>query len=777
MRAIITKVLAIVLMCLLLLTSVLMGEWGFGNILNLRVLERLPLTAIGTSIDGEAQFKGRLSAFNEATLRAPKTGQTSLYYRYTIEKEERDSDGNKSWRTIHDEQKAVDFVIDDRSGEALVRAAVSQGEIDWSVRQRFQNVERDRRYTEWRIEPGDTITLFGWYTTGTVKEIDFRTEGQYLPIITHFGDEDRRSGFGLVAVFLLGASLAAMVFACLGLMYMLRVHRTLVFLLSISVSTTLLLVHYGLRSMEEDVSNGFERVTSVMERTEAANRKELTGKGLLFTWQSSPSLRALGVDPVTAQRLEDRRIAAWLTRERYFNQISRFPESWMASASDADQIPVIALPSGREEEAIATAETFKSTRLSQAWWVSALNYVALILPALLAWGAFRLIKTKRLQENIPTSKTAGVVYGMSEVTGKLVATDPDNTLTGPLSTLPCTWYHYVIQERRQAGKNENWVTVHTETKKQPFYCEDDEGQIRIFPGQAEVVTTHSSSKRQGDRRYSEKRLMPGDELYVLGKAKPDKTVGNELVLSHEKGSPFIVANVPEADIMFKKAIGGFSMLAVGISLLFMIVIFLGGIEGQFSSLDFLKASLIAPIFLFFMMFMLMYNDLVFLYQRCERNWANIQVSLKKRATLLPQLEMVVKQYLSHEADLQTRFAELRTKQQATGNAEDIDTYLAQEHDSISQLNARLEAYPDLEGSAVVSDMGRRLIKLENEVALIRAGFNDAVTTYQTRCQTFPDNLMASLFKFKSLTLLSFDKAAHAIPKIKMTREEPASDPG
>jgi len=162
---------------------------------------------------------------------------------------------------------------------------------------------------------------------------------------------------------------------------------------------------------------------------------------------------------------------------------------------------------------------------------------------------------------------------------------------------------------------------------------------------------------------------------------------------------------------------------------------------------------------------------IYLKQRCDRNWANIQVSLKKRANLVPQLEQVVKQYLSHEAELQLDLVALRERRASANNSQNFDDYMALEHRAIAQVRARIEQYPDLEGIDLISVFNRRLIKLENEVALIRAGFNDAVTQYQIRCQTFPDNLFARTFNFPVRDLLHYTASAHRVPNVTRLKSE------
>ena len=93
-------------------------------------------------------------------------------------------------------------------------------------------------------------------------------------------------------------------------------------------------------------------------------------------------------------------------------------------------------------------------------------------------------------------------------------------------------------------------------------------------------------------------------------------------------------------------------------------VFLGlilfGALGSFAATDFVLAAMFAPLFLTFSMFALMYNDLIFLRNRVKRAWANIEVSLKKRSELIPNLEQVVKNYLSHEQGIMNAVAELRS---------------------------------------------------------------------------------------------------------------------
>lgn len=772
MKTILLRLISGVAVIALLILSVVLSESAFREVLDFRQLERIPLTKVMHAVGGEVQLKGRAEdapgVKGAGRMTAPYSKQESFYFRYLKEREEKDSDGDTHWRTVEDRTGVVDFSLRDETGSALINSNRGQHAVSWSVSKKLQRETNGYRHTEWRIDPGDTITLFGWLQRNPVISVDFIKEGHYKPIVSSFDGQSERSDIAFSALIKLWGGVSALIVACFFLVVALRIHKTLVFLSFISLSGTLLLFHYGYRSVESDVTEGYERVVQHRERSENLVVEHLRTRGVVDQNFDDPFvLESTAFSRLSADEKEQ--ITAWrrsavLVRERYMRQISRFPESYLASIRSMDDPPDIALPDHEVAWKEEVLDVFAPTRTTTS---SLWSVLLVFLTAVAAWLAFRLIRTKRMQENIPTSKSAGVVYGLSEVKGELVAEEGRAPLQGPLTGEPCTWYHYHVQERRGSGKNKSWYTIEDETKKQPFLCRDDEGSIRVFPGQAECITKHKKSESRGDRRYTERRLSPGDELYILGKAKLDKTRGDTLVLGHEKGTPYIIANIPEEAVMLRKARRGMALIAVALSVLFFGALLLAGSSGQMSSLDFLKASLIAPVFMLCVVFVLMYNDLVFLRERCRRNWANIQVSLKKRADLLPQLEQVVKEYLKHESELQQQLVALRERRANTTDSSEVDDYLAAEHQAISELLITIEQYPELEGIDLIAAFNRRLIKLENEVSLIRAGFNDAVLHYQTRIESFPDNFLARWLGFEAVSALTFKKEAHDVPRVQL----------
>jgi hypothetical protein len=213
-------------------------------------------------------------------------------------------------------------------------------------------------------------------------------------------------------------------------------------------------------------------------------------------------------------------------------------------------------------------------------------------------------------------------------------------------------------------------------------------------------------------------------------------------------------------------------------------VFLGlvlfGAVGSFAATDFLLAAMFAPLFLAFSMFALMYNDLIFLQNRVKRAWANIEVSLKKRCDLIPNLEQVVKSYLSHEEGIMEKVAQIRSS--VTGknkfSPSEVDVLMGQEVVLSNKIFALREAYPDLKSNEMMEDFMNRLARMENEVSMMRAGYNDGVERYRTVMQRFPELILAKVFGFKDQKSLTFNSDIRQVPKIELTiNESEATDSG
>tara|TARA_B100001115_G_scaffold178410_1_gene167827 strand:+ start:28 stop:663 length:636 start_codon:yes stop_codon:yes gene_type:complete len=190
--------------------------------------------------------------------------------------------------------------------------------------------------------------------------------------------------------------------------------------------------------------------------------------------------------------------------------------------------------------------------------------------------------------------------------------------------------------------------------------------------------------------------------------------------------------------------------------------------GSYSPSDFLLAALTAPACLVLSTFILMFNDLVFLRNRVKRAHANIEVALKKRMDLIPNLESIAKTYLEHERQLHRDIASLRgILKERDFSPEQIDTAIRADRAVTERLLALRENHPDLKGNTVMGDLMDRLIRVENEIALMREGYNDSVELYRSGAQRFPEVLLAKTFAFKDADLLRAELEVRQVPQVSM----------
>lgn len=169
------------------------------------------------------------------------------------------------------------------------------------------------------------------------------------------------------------------------------------------------------------------------------------------------------------------------------------------------------------------------------------------------------------------------------------------------------------------------------------------------------------------------------------------------------------------------------------------------------------------------MIIILYNRLVALRQSTRNAFADIDVQLKQRYDLIPNLVETVKGYASHESGVFTKITEARASaMKATGLAEKgvAETALS---GALVQLMAVAENYPDLKANANFQQLQSELSDLENKIAAARRFFNNAVAEYNTAIEQFPAVLLASLFGFKPADNFALGEergAVSATPQVK-----------
>lgn len=144
----------------------------------------------------------------------------------------------------------------------------------------------------------------------------------------------------------------------------------------------------------------------------------------------------------------------------------------------------------------------------------------------------------------------------------------------------------------------------------------------------------------------------------------------------------------------------------------------------------------------------LYNNLVKLRNRRQNAFADIDVQLRQRHDLVPQLVETVKGYASHEKELFMRVTEARTAAMAATSIDDKIKAEQQLTSALQGLRVQVEAYPDLKANQNFLQLQEELSDIENKLAAARRFFNGATTEYNNSVESFPGNLVARNFGFQ-----------------------------
>ena len=174
------------------------------------------------------------------------------------------------------------------------------------------------------------------------------------------------------------------------------------------------------------------------------------------------------------------------------------------------------------------------------------------------------------------------------------------------------------------------------------------------------------------------------------------------------------------------------------------------------------------IFLLILMAVSLYNRLVRLRNNREQAFADIDVQLKQRHDLIPQLVDSVKGYMGHERGVLTEITEARANAM---KATTINEKIAAENKlstALDGLKVSVEAYPDLKASQNFMELQNEISDIENKIAAARRFFNSATKELNVATEMFPSNLIATLFNFKREPMFELGDqraAAEQPPKI------------
>lgn len=161
-----------------------------------------------------------------------------------------------------------------------------------------------------------------------------------------------------------------------------------------------------------------------------------------------------------------------------------------------------------------------------------------------------------------------------------------------------------------------------------------------------------------------------------------------------------------------------------------------------------------------------YNGLVKARMQTQESWSQIDVQLKRRNDLIPNLVETVKGYAKHESETLTKVTQLRQDVAAATTPADKMAASNQLSGVLSGFFARAEAYPDLKANTNFNKLQEELTNTENKIAYSRQLFNATTANYNTKLQSFPTNIVAGVHDFQPSEFLQVPEAEKEVPTVK-----------
>jgi LemA protein len=178
--------------------------------------------------------------------------------------------------------------------------------------------------------------------------------------------------------------------------------------------------------------------------------------------------------------------------------------------------------------------------------------------------------------------------------------------------------------------------------------------------------------------------------------------------------------------------------------------------------------LIAVLLLLALAVVVVYNQLVRLRNRSENSWAQVDVQLRRRYDLIPNLVEAVKGYASHE---RATFEEVTRARTAAQQAQGVEEQAKAENvltAALGRLFAVAEAYPELRATENFQQLQAQLAEVEQNIVVSRQVYNDAVLSYENALETVPTNIVAGVFNFQPRAYFETEDVTREAPSVQFS---------
>jgi hypothetical protein len=400
-------------------------------------------------------------------------------------------------------------------------------------------------------------------------------------------------------------------------------------------------------------------------------------------------------------------------------------------------------------------------------------------------GAFWALRRKRLIDDLPTSRTQGVFIGLAELKGTAESESP---FVSFLAGAPCVHYAWQVEEQwsrivhetyrdskghmqTRTRTESGWKKVADGGESAPFYLKDDTGVLRIVPGRARIEAVKSFAETVSrdsplyfakcpeseiadsthKRRFAESALPLHAPLYVVGQARERQDMAAAEVAFDKKSPMFLISTRTEKQVSSRFGMWFWLWFAIGLAVVCGLV-FTSNLVSLFPvpvGAYFVAAGAYLFAFLLGWVWMV-YNSLIVLHHRVEQGWSQVEVQLKRRNDLIPNLVASVQGYGDYERSTQVALTALRQQAEATPPGVPGPDY----HSLGLALKAVVEQYPQLKASDSFLSLQKSLSDTEQRIALARDYFNDIATFHNSRLQIVPDRWVAALAHLRPRSLMS-----------------------
>jgi LemA protein len=177
-------------------------------------------------------------------------------------------------------------------------------------------------------------------------------------------------------------------------------------------------------------------------------------------------------------------------------------------------------------------------------------------------------------------------------------------------------------------------------------------------------------------------------------------------------------------------------------------------------------AVIALLVIFVLYIISIYNSLVGLKNQVKNAWSQIDVQLKRRHDLIPNLIEAVKGYMAHERGTLENITNARSKAVSAQGVSEKAKAESQLTEAIGKFNLVVENYPDLKANQNFLALQEELTSTENKISFSRQNYNDQVLFFNNKIQMFPSNIIAGMFNFKEEVFFQVeDQSEKAVPKV------------